>query len=208
MSRAIIDVWRTVLNSLTQHYNLGGKPLGQRSSSSSASSVTDGSLSPTSPLSSSSSFPSGCSPSPDTSVRRTYVCIDLLPMDPHAPCSAYGTEHFHDASTPTDSIFSSNGETDIFRPSSRPRTICSIDPTITFVSQSVISAQSSCSVLLDGATVHHEVTPLTLAGPCPDSRRNVDCPLLYGVQLVPSYWRLLCQCPGKHSCHQQDLNTN
>jgi hypothetical protein len=155
--------------------------------------VSDGSLS--SPISSNSSECSQTnSTALDTAIRRTFVCIDLLPMDGTSVCSTYDD---HGSTLPARGVVSSNGVTDIFRPSSRPRPIYSIDPTVAFVSQSVISAQSSCSVLLDGETVHREVTPLTLAGPCLDGRRTVDCPLIYGVQLVPSYWKYLCQRPGK-----------
>lgn len=177
-----------------QNYNLGGKPISTAPLSDFDSPSSEYPLSPT------SSNSSGCSRSPsaplDTPVRRTFVRIDVLPMDVTSSCSTYHAEQFHGASLSADEVFSSNGMTNIFRPSSRPRPICSIDPTITFVSQSVISAESSCSVLLDGATVHHEVTPLTLSGSCADGRRTVDCQLLYGVQLVPSYWKFLVQSPG------------
>jgi transcriptional enhancer factor len=117
-------------------------------------------------------------------------------MDQSSTCGTYDVDRSYRSSVPADGIFSSNGVTNVFRPSSHPRPICTIDPTITFVSQSAISAQSSCSVLLDGETVHTEVTPLTLTGSCPDGPRTVDCPLLYGVQLVPNYWQYLCQSPS------------
>jgi transcriptional enhancer factor len=118
-------------------------------------------------------------------------------MDQSSACTTYDVDRSYGASGPADGIFSSNGVTNVFRPSSHPRPISAIDPTITFVSRSAISAQSSCSVLLDGETVHTEVTPLTLTGSCPDDRHSVDRPLLYGVQLVPSFWQFLCESHGK-----------
>jgi transcriptional enhancer factor len=195
-----------VLNSLTQHYNLGGKHISTPAYASSPDpSASDGSSSSESATSSNSSAYSQSHSTPlDTSVCRTFVCIELLPMDPTSTCSAYHEEQFFGSSSPAGGVFSSNGVTDIFRPSSHPRPICAIDPTITFVSRSVISAQSSCSVLLDGNTIHKEVTPLTLAGSCPDGYHDVDSPLLYGVKLVPSYWQLLCESPGKLLFRGQD----
>jgi transcriptional enhancer factor len=160
---------------------------------SSASSSSSGS-----PTSSTFSISSPSHPTPlDTSIRRTFVCIELLPTDPTSACTTYDGEQSFESSSPAGGVFSSNGVTNVFRPSSHPRPICSIDPTITFVSQSVISAQSSCLVLLDGTTVHKEVTPLSLAGSCPEGSHHADRPLLYGVKLVPSYWKSLCQSSGE-----------
>jgi transcriptional enhancer factor len=183
-----------VLNSLAQNYKWGRSRSTQKSSSSSDSSC-DGSSSE-SPIPSPSSSSSAMSqPYPtsfdNVSSRCTVVCIDLLPRDSSSPCGACDTNQ------PAEGIFSSDGPTDIFRPSYHPRPICIIDPTVTFVSRSVISAQSSCLVLLDGATIHKEVTPLALAGSSSEPRSEDNFPLMYGVKLVPNYWESLCRSPGK-----------
>src|SRR5882672_5376687 len=107
------------LNLLTQHYNLNGKPLSSRTSASSANS----------PISQLHHTPL------DTPTRRTFVYIEILPTEQSSStCSTYDLDRSYGSSVPTDGIFSSNGVTDVFHPSSHPRPICTIDPTITFIS--------------------------------------------------------------------------
>jgi hypothetical protein len=181
----------TMLNSL-QHYN---KPQSIQISGPLLDAVRDYCPLSDSPISTTSSDSSTCSPAPlASSVGWTFVCIDVLPMGATSLCSSDNKDQCHRTSSAE--TVSSNGMSNVFRPSSRPRPICCIDPTITFISQSAMFAESSCSVLLDRETVHHEATPLTLAGSCPDSRSTVDCQLLYSVQLVPNYWQFLVQSPG------------
>lgn len=118
-------------------------------------------------------------------------------MDSSPLYNTYAVDPVYGTSLSTEAIGSSNGGTDVFRPPYHPRPIGTIDPTITFVSKSPISAHSSCSILLDGVTIHKEVTPLLLTGSLPDAYHETDCPLMYSVKLIPSYWESLCQSPGK-----------
>lgn len=67
---------------------------------------------------------------------------------------------------------------------------------MTLVAQSLIAAQSMCTVLHDGALIHEENTELALVGPCDEGRSNVDGALLYGVKLIPKFWDRICQSPG------------
>lgn len=187
-----------VLNSLSQHYNLGNKPISAQSSCSSISSTSERSPSyfdsPISPATStdlSVSPHSQPTPLDATQDRRTFVCIEILPKG--SPLSCLTSV---DGAHSPKSVFSSNGVTDLFRPSSHPRPIYDIDPTITLMSHSLISAQSSCLVMLDGANVHKEITPLILTGPFPDAHSSVESPLLYSVKLIPSYWESICSCSG------------
>jgi hypothetical protein len=73
-----------------------------------------------------------------------------------------------------------------------------IDPTVTFVSPTVVIGKSSYIVLLDGAPIHSEDTKLECIGPYPTGAVNPsnDGPLLYSTTLVPKFWDTLCKSPG------------
>jgi hypothetical protein len=76
------------------------------------------------------------------------------------------------------------------------RHIRNIDPTVTFVSPSLVNGKSSYIVLLDGAPVHSEDTMLQHIGPYFDpstGRSSGDEPALYNTALVPKYWDVLCE---------------
>lgn len=178
----------TVLNSLSQHYNLRDKP-----TSPSEECVNDASSDSATSSSSGSSQPRATPL--DTDLHRTIVRIDILP--PGSPASDYTSDLSRRSSS--DGVFSSNGVTNVFRPSSQPRPIHSIDPTITFVAHSLLFAESKCTVLCDGVTVHEEVTTLVLVGPCPSDDGTTDPQSLYSVQLVPNFWPLLCQDYGGYN---------
>ncbi|KAG1900494.1 uncharacterized protein F5891DRAFT_294658 [Suillus fuscotomentosus] len=82
-------------------------------------------------------------------------------------------------------------------PSNTPCHMRDIDPTVTFVSTSVVIAKSSYIILLDGAPIHSEDTKLECIGPYFAGSVNPpdNNPLLYGTALVPRYWELLCKSP-------------
>jgi transcriptional enhancer factor len=79
---------------------------------------------------------------------------------------------------------------------SSARQICNIDPTVTFVSPSLVHGKSSYIVLLDGAPVHSEDTMLEYVGPYFTSstgRSSGNGPVVYNTPLVPKYWEVLCK---------------
>ncbi|KAF7967587.1 hypothetical protein HWV62_33707, partial [Athelia sp. TMB] len=115
--------------------------------------------------------------------------LDILPPG----CSAETSGLADSVNGTSGGVFSSNGITDVFRPSCRSRSIHSIDPTVTFSSYSPIIGQSFCKVLCKGVTIHEEVTPLVLSGIAPADGDTEARPSLYSVQLVPEFWPILCQ---------------
>ncbi|KAG2047956.1 hypothetical protein BDR06DRAFT_963350 [Suillus hirtellus] len=78
-----------------------------------------------------------------------------------------------------------------------PRRMRNIDPTVTFVSPSVVIAKSSYIIVLDGAPIHSEDTKLECIGPYFASSMipSGDGPLLYSTTLVPKFWEILCRSP-------------
>ncbi|KAG8220469.1 hypothetical protein J3R82DRAFT_3164 [Butyriboletus roseoflavus] len=107
---------------------------------------------------------------------RMPVYIDILP--------SMGHDHPTSAASTSSSI----------RPSDAARHIRNIDPTVTFVSPSPVNGKSSYIVLLDGAPVHSENTPLEYVGPyfsSPMGHSPGDEPILYNTALVPKYWDVL-----------------
>jgi transcriptional enhancer factor len=83
---------------------------------------------------------------------------------------------------------------DVVRTTQHPRPLRSIDPTVTFLSHSPISARSVCTVHSAGMTVFSETTTLTSVGPAPDS---LDGALLYSTTLVPGFWDKISDSPGE-----------
>ncbi|KAG1895677.1 uncharacterized protein F5891DRAFT_1114881 [Suillus fuscotomentosus] len=78
-----------------------------------------------------------------------------------------------------------------------PRRMRDIDPTVTFVSPSVVIAKSSYIIVLDGAPIHNEDTKLECIGPyfAGSVISSGDGPLLYSTTLVPKFWEILCRSP-------------
>ncbi|KAF9461828.1 hypothetical protein BDZ94DRAFT_789344 [Collybia nuda] len=112
---------------------------------------------------------------------RTVIYIDILPDN---SCSQ-GFPFDHASS------FDDWSRSNVVRPSQLPRPIRSIDPTVTFLSQSPMSAQSSFTVQSAGMVVFSETTPLVSAGSAPDSNA-----LLYSTTLVPGFWDKICASPN------------
>ncbi|KAG2148645.1 uncharacterized protein EDB93DRAFT_1043789, partial [Suillus bovinus] len=126
---------------------------------------------------------------PDT---RTPVYIDILPESNSrwSSSSSYSRN--------LSSLYKSHRSGIALHPSSNtPRRIRDIDPTVTFISTSVVIAKSSYIVLLDGAPIHSEDTKLECIGPYLTDSANPsdDGLLLYSTALVPRYWEFLCKSP-------------
>lgn len=193
----------TVLAQLSSHYKLGGKPISSSASFTSESSdnpsIFDSPNSPGSSSQSSIRHQSPPTPLDSTLERRTFIRIDILPSKPSLSCPPHSP-----SSEDISPVFSSNGITDVFRPSSFPRPIYSIDPTITLLAHNLLAARSVCSVLHDGALVHEEITELVLVGPvglgpCGEGEEGGgggSSKLLYSVRLVPKFWDRICQSQG------------
>ncbi|KAH7929559.1 hypothetical protein BV22DRAFT_1029416 [Leucogyrophana mollusca] len=124
---------------------------------------------------------------------RTVVHIDILPTSTtwmNQSPSAGRSSHSAPKSPSHSHLASSSSH-----PSNSPRLIRNIDPTVTFVSQSTMTAKSSYIVLLDGAPIHSEDTRLQCVGPYvpPSGMPNAsDSSLLYSTTLVPKFWETLC----------------
>ncbi|KAG2363313.1 hypothetical protein BDR07DRAFT_937098 [Suillus spraguei] len=119
---------------------------------------------------------------------RTQVYIDILPES--SPRWTSSSSHSRGSS----SLYKSPRGAIAFHPSSNaPRRMRDIDPTIIFVSTSVVIAKSSYIVLLDGAPIHSEDTKLECIGPYYTGSVNTpdEGPLLYSTALVPKYWEIL-----------------
>jgi transcriptional enhancer factor len=111
---------------------------------------------------------------------RTVVHIDIVPDDtPTTPVRSFEREVIGE-----EQQWPSMGG-GIVRASQHPRPIHCIDPTITLLSNSPISARSVFQVISSGMTVFSETTPLSPAGPAPEAASGA---LLYKTTLVPGFW--------------------
>lgn len=145
----------------------------------SSTSSSDSPVAPTSPIM--RSFPS---PKPrQPAESRMPVYIDIAPQ-PHSSSTSLATSMSASGPSAADAA----------------RYIRNIDPTVTFVSPSAVNGRSSYIVLLDGAPVHRENTTLEYVGPyftSSSGRSSGDQPILYNTPLVPKYWDVICEAPGK-----------
>jgi hypothetical protein len=178
------------------HHHVFGGPSSSPSSLSCASLPSDDSSTSSSAGSPTSSAqyspvmpPSKHSQLPDS---RTPVYIDILPESSSWSNSSSSRPC---ASSPSKS---SQGAAASHPSSNTPRRMKDIDPTVTFVSPTVVIGKSSYIVLLDGAPIHSEDTKLECIGPYPTGAVNPsnDGPLLYSTTLVPKFWDTLCKSPG------------
>ncbi|KAG6849607.1 hypothetical protein H0H93_006964 [Arthromyces matolae] len=158
------------------------RPLGRarynnscRSWSDSESSSDDSFSTPSTPTDASTNFSSAAS----SISHRTIISIDILPQGQLA-------------SSPLPTHCEWQCSADVLRPSSSPRPFHTIDPTITFVGPSAVSAQSSFTVFAEGVTVFSESMPLTATGPAPE---RVDGALLYSTPIVPGFWSKIAESP-------------
>ncbi|KAH7909648.1 hypothetical protein BJ138DRAFT_1010403 [Hygrophoropsis aurantiaca] len=131
---------------------------------------------------------------PGLNTARTVVHIDILPAGmawSNLPVSPKRSPHAVATSPPHSRLPGTSHS----QPSSSPRPIHSIDPTVTFVSPSAMIAKSSYIVLLDGAPIHSEDTKMQCVGPCqnPSTATNAaPSSLLYSTSLVPKFWDTIC----------------
>ncbi|KAG5653123.1 hypothetical protein H0H81_002190 [Sphagnurus paluster] len=117
-------------------------------------------------------------------ATRTVISIDILPTD--GSCAYEPAEIFSVEDLEWDR---SNG---IVRPSPQARPFHTIDPTVTFVATSAMSAQSHFTVHSAGTVVFEEKTRLAAAGKAP---HRTDDALLYSTTLVPGFWKKIGDSP-------------
>lgn len=122
---------------------------------------------------------------------QTIISIDILPPYSSPP-------QISQSVGPTSENQQWSQINGIARPSPHPRPFHTIDPTVTFIAQSSISAHSSFSVHLDGTVVHSETTTLVATGPAPG---RTDGAILYSTTLAPGYWDKISQSPGELRPH-------
>ncbi|KAJ7674341.1 hypothetical protein B0H17DRAFT_1016728 [Mycena rosella] len=148
-------------------------PFRQPASPESSSSSDSPSTSPVSPSMGDRDFPGA------SSARHTVIYIDIIPedspddMDPNSP-----TVWWSDTG-------------DVVHASDRPRRMRSINPTVTFMSQSPVAAQSRFTVYSEHIILHTETASLT---PVIDPAPHVSG-FLYSTILVPEYWKVISESP-------------
>lgn len=113
---------------------------------------------------------------------RIVICIDILPDAPTGPyLFSLGQAPVPDG----------RSRKNVIQISQRPRPLRSIDPTVTFISRSPVSARSYFTVKSAGVSVFSETTPLMPIGPAPDGA------LLYSTTLVPGCWDEISESSGE-----------
>ncbi|KAG5641223.1 hypothetical protein DXG03_005698 [Asterophora parasitica] len=151
-----------------------------RSSHGDTDSSSDTSSSPSTPIDASTNLRR----LDDIPPSRTIITIDILPND--ASSSSY------DANTRFSSQESEWHQAGVVRLSPHPRPFHAIDPTVTFVAPSTISAHSTFSVYSGGTIIFSETTELNSVGCAPE---RTDGALLYSTVLVPGFWQEIAQSP-------------
>lgn len=167
------------------------RPIGAHDKNDAEDSSSDGSSLPTTPVD--AAFPNF---NHTTGLPRTVVVIDILPE----PSSSRRVSHGQNPSTEPAGQLAD----EIIRPDPHPRPFRSIDPTVTFIGPSQLSAQSSCVVRIRGVSVSSETTRLTSIGPAPG--RN-DGALLYSAKLVPGFWDRISASSGRSRLLHLSLST-
>jgi transcriptional enhancer factor len=119
----------------------------------------------------------------------TMIFIDVLPPWSDRPDFDPSTEI-----APSSPTYISETGDNTFRPSVYPRSLWTIDPTVTFRSSSAINAYSTFNVSLNDVLIHTESTELKLL----DSHPEGDDALLYSTPMVPRFWKTICQSDGKY----------
>lgn len=152
-----------------------------------SSSDTSSASSPSTPTE--TQFPQQEWPEQTPAAPHTVVYIDLLP-------EALEGEAVHEpsASSPSPVQQVSEEGASVVHASPQPRCLRAIDPTVTFLAQSTISAQSYFVVYLDQLSVFSEATPLVAVGPSPEDPSGST--LLYSTTLIPGYWKTISESPG------------
>ncbi|KAJ7315731.1 hypothetical protein DFH08DRAFT_1039423 [Mycena albidolilacea] len=121
---------------------------------------------------------------PDTlSPRNTIIYIDILPEGQHERSVREIT------SPPWPDVEDGT----VIHTSNRPRRLKSISPTVSFTAPSPLIAHSRFIVRTGDMVLHTETAPLVLV-----VDRALQPPaFLYSTQLVPKYWNVIVDSPGK-----------
>lgn len=117
-----------------------------------------------------------------SSSRHTVMYIDIVPESSPDDVGSIGP-----------SLWSDNG--DVLHSSDRPRRLGTINPTVAFVSQTPVVAQSRFTVYSEELLLHAETAPLV---PVTESDPPVSG-FVYSTTLVPEYWKVISESPGE-SC--------
>lgn len=124
-----------------------------------------------------------------TEIPRVLVYIDILPDDvPYIPTGQgrhWPTSNGSQLSSPR-----------VVRASEHPRHLRCIDPTVTFLSRSAVSAQCRFTVYSGGIPEHSESTNLVLLEA--EALSGVQDGFLYSTSLVPNYWTAISASAGKY----------
>lgn len=126
--------------------------------------------SPTSPSMGERGFP--------PSSRHTVMYIDIIPEGSPDEVYSFGPP-----------LWSGSG--DIVHASDRPRRLRTINPTVTFMSQTPLAAQSRFTVYSEERILHTETVPLS---PVVEPAQQVSG-FLYSTTLVPEYWKVISESP-------------
>lgn len=153
-------------------------------------------------------------PKADPSSERAFSqSSSTSPSGPSAsvpPCSYYSIDVLMDQGASSSPglapLVSSLSGPSSNTPPTRPRSLRSIDPTVTFRSRTPLNAYSYFRVLRDGIEVHVERTELNMRSsslmPTPQWPSEMECTFWYSSSFVPQYWEQLCADPGKCAmCH-------
>lgn len=139
----------------------------------SGSSASSGSScnSPVSPFFGGQAFPSA------STARHVVIYIDILPE---------GSPEVVGKASPPVAL----DVGDIVHASDRPRHLKSINPTVTFMSQTSVAAESRFTVYSGDRALHAETTLLSPVEEAPVQG------FLYSTTLVPEYWKLISESTG------------
>jgi hypothetical protein len=157
-----------------------------------------------SPLISSANYP--CTDTGASSPSHTVVSIDVLPsgvpwspsqQPPDSSSSSVSYQQNHNTQSngggSSCTNISSDNNIHTFRPSTQPRPLWAIDPTVTFISRSSMSAASFVSVFFDSDVVHTHASLLEVVRNGPP---ETEGSLLYSTTLAPAYWKFICNSDG------------
>jgi hypothetical protein len=131
---------------------------------------------------------------------RINVIIDILPHAPVVPKPANFGAPISLQPSPLPPPFASPlpASDSVFFPSPQPRPLSVIDPAVTLSSPSCLQATSLFSVVSrEGHVVHRGMSTLDLVCTQPPSTSSGQGGnLLYRTELVPTYWKEICNSQG------------
>ena len=130
-------------------------------------------------------------------IPRTIVYIDLWTDQPSPPIDGETPWTSSDEALEEEHSWIERGHK-VERSSQQPRVLREIDPTVTLMSQTAISAQSHFAVHTDDGIVFSETTTLQ---PLDLSHAPTTNGFLYKTPLVPGFWETILGKPGKRKHH-------